>query len=1530
MWLFAALALLACGAQAFQRDLYFQRLDSRNGLAQNSIRVLFQDARGYIWLGTQGGLHRYDGYTLRHYRHDPQRSDSLPDNMATSLADAAGGDVWVGSKDGLNLLDPIHDRMLPLPVALRGVRLSVDALKVMPGGHLLIATADGVDRLNALPGGGDRLQQLWTIPVNGPVRGVYYSGQGARVWGFAHCPGGGAYAASMAGVLALGTDAAHTRVLTAPATPINAIFCDAANHLLIGGRDGLQQVDRSTGALTPWWNTSVPGASRGVTAIAQDHAGIYWLSLPGAGLIRLDRGTGSSHLEQPVAGLPGTLPDTGVNQLLIDRSGLLWVGTYTDGVAWTNPAGTPFLSVRDLSPPAHDAGANYISAIAEAGDGALWLGTGSGDLRRYDIGTDTFQDFDDALQAALSPPDASSRSQHGKDARTSGTGATPRGFFTYSIAPMQNGLLLASTRGLLRFDPATGGANRVTFGDAQLDALISGGVRALLHTRNGDLWLAPLRHGLLQIRAGKLLHHYQYTLSDEGLADDDVLDLVQDRAGRVWAGTADGVSLIDPDSGSVRSFREVRGRADSLAGRAVASLHVGADGTLWIGTDSGLNRLLWVDDHGAHFARYDEREGLPDDTVYCILDGALGKLWFSTNLGIARLDPHTGAVRTFGAGDGLQGDEYNMGACLRTRAGKLVFGGNHGFDILNTAALHNDSFKPTTVITGLRVGGVKLAAPANGAVLELRASAHDLHIKFATLDFAASQRNRFRYRLLGFDDKWVDAGTRHEANWTNLASGAYRFEVQGSNHDGTFGAVTALPLRVMAPWWWRTGMQVLYAAVIALIVLAFVLSWRGKRLEELRHQRQLRLREDRLRLALWGSGDEFWDWDLPAGLMFRLGADGLPGGHREESIPIEDWRNVAVHPEDLERVEHAFAEHVAGDSDHFEAEHRLLNARGDWVWVISRGKIVERDAAGKPVRLCGTARDISALRAAERDRRIAAEVIRSMTEAVTVTDLHFRFVSVNTAFTRMTGYAEDEVLGRDASLLNCRQHTPEVYTQVRQSLAETGHWRGELWQRRRDGEEFLCWVELNEVRDTSGEPTHMVGVLSDITDRKRVEQELRYLANYDTLTGLPNRTLLGERLSHAIINARRGENKIGVLFLDLDRFKHVNDSMGHAAGDRMLKAAGARLRQYVRERDTVARLGGDEFTVILEDIVDVRDAEEMAQRLIEAFQMPLGLGGESDVVISPSIGIALYPDHGQVPTDLLKFADTAMYQAKDRGRNTYAVYHARMNAVARDRARMIAALRRAQERHEFALVYQPKMALGPDRITGVEALLRWRSAELGDIPPTVFIPLAEEIGLINEIGGFVLATACADLKGFREAGLRDLSMAVNLSAAQLARQELTLRMCEILAEYDIAPDQLELELTESMVMANAEQSVRILGELKSIGVRLAIDDFGTGYSSLAYLKRLPIDTLKIDQEFVGDITTDPDDAAITSTIITMAHSLELKVIAEGVETAEQLAFLRGQGCDEIQGHWLSMPLPADACRRFIALHGEQARRAADA
>ncbi len=710
---------------------------------------------------------------------------------------------------------------------------------------------------------------------------------------------------------------------------------------------------------------------------------------------------------------------------------------------------------------------------------------------------------------------------------------------------------------------------------------------------------------------------------------------------------------------------------------------------------------------------------------------------------------------------------------------------------------------------------------------------------------------------------------------------------------------------------------------LGLLGAALVLAWTVWRLvrrrlgEESAWLGQIQEREARLNLALWGSGDEFWDWNIRDNSLYRLGANQLFGQGSLETMSTDDWRNNSIHPDDLPRVQQLLQEHIVGNSEQYDSEHRIRGTDGGWVWVRSRGKVVERDAAGSPLRMAGTARDVTAIRRAERERRIALEVLRSMSEAVGVIDLDFRFISVNPSFSRITGYSEDEVAGQSSSMLDSSQHSADFYRRVREILERTGHWAGEMWQRRKDNQEFLGWIEMSEVRDSLGSRSHFVAVVNDITDKKRAEQELRYLANYDTLTGLPNRALLSERLGRAIVRARRQETRVAVLFLDLDRFKDINDSLGHAAGDRLLKAAATRLQTTVSSSDTVARLGGDEFTVVLEDVESLAAVERMAQEILQAFSTPLEVDERHDVNITPSLGISLYPDHAQLPADLLKFADTAMYQAKAEGRNTYQIYNEMMDAEARRRAAIIAALRKALDRGEFRLVYQPRMSLADDSITGVEALLRWKSSELGEISPVVFIPLAEESGLIIAIGEWVIREACAQLMAWRQHGFTSICVGVNVSVLQLLRGHLTTFLQGVLDSSGMPADRIELEVTESMVMQNAEQATAILNELRTIGVSLAIDDFGTGYSSLVYLKRLPIDTLKIDKEFVDDLTRDPDDEAITATIITMGHSLGLNVIAEGVENESQLNFLREHGCDEIQGHWLSKPLEGDRCLAFL-------------
>ena len=680
---------------------------------------------------------------------------------------------------------------------------------------------------------------------------------------------------------------------------------------------------------------------------------------------------------------------------------------------------------------------------------------------------------------------------------------------------------------------------------------------------------------------------------------------------------------------------------------------------------------------------------------------------------------------------------------------------------------------------------------------------------------------------------------------------------------------------------------------------------------------QIREREERLKLALWASGEQFWDYDPVRGTLHWMRGDESVGPDMDIDLSMASAEDLQIHPEDLPDVKDRMRRHLRGEEGLFLSEHRVRRPDGGWTWIRTRGRVVERNEEGRALRVAGTARDISISRRAERERRIASEVLRSMSEAVTVFDREFGFVSVNPAFARMTGYQQSEVVGRPTDLLDSGRHDPRFYANWRSELKRHGRWSGEMWQRRKDGEEFLCWLQSSAVLDASGEPVHYVAVLTDITDQKRAEQELRYLANYDTLTGLPNRALLSERLSRAIVRARRQQSRIAVLFLDLDRFKDINDSLGHAAGDRILRAAAVRLQEVVGRTHTVARLGGDEFTVVLEGVDAPGDAEQVARDLIAAFEAPLEVDTDLDVTISPSIGISLYPDNAQAPSDLLKHADTAMYQAKAAGRRTCMRYAESMDVQIRRRATMAGALRKVLDRDELTLMFQPRMSLPQGRITAVEALLRWDSPELGSIPPAQFIPLAEESGMILEIGEWALRQACSTLQRWRAEGLVDLAMAVNVSSLQLLRGDLPAVVSRVLAETGVPASALELELTESVIMAGAEHTMATLQAFRRTGVSLAIDDFGTGYSSLAYLKRLPITTIKIDKEFIDDLTRDPDDEAITSTVITMAHSLGLVVVAEGVENPAQVQFLCEHGCDEIQGYWLAPPLEPADCLAFV-------------
>lgn len=561
--------------------------------------------------------------------------------------------------------------------------------------------------------------------------------------------------------------------------------------------------------------------------------------------------------------------------------------------------------------------------------------------------------------------------------------------------------------------------------------------------------------------------------------------------------------------------------------------------------------------------------------------------------------------------------------------------------------------------------------------------------------------------------------------------------------------------------------------------------------------------------------------------------------------------------------------------------------------------------------------DLSTARERENKLRLYGELFEHSNEAILITDRDNRIVAVNPAFTRITGYGAEEVLGRNPRFLSSGRRDRAFYRRMWQALQRTGHWEGEIVNRRKDGREYHEWLSISVIRDEQGEIQNYVAIFTDISGLKDAYAQVEFLAYHDPLTLLPNRVLLRDRLQQAIGEASREGRQVALFYLDLDNFKHVNDSLGHGVGDRFLQEIARRLRGCLRESDTVSRQGGDEFAIILPHVRQADRIVTTIEKIRTALSAPIDLQGQQ-VRASFSIGVALYPDDGKDIDTLIKHADVAMYHAKEAGRDTYRFFTPAMNDRVRPRLRLENQLRQALEQGEFELWYQPRVRLADGRIGAAEALLRWRHPEDGWIAPADFIPVAEESGLIVPIDQWVLEEVCRQNLEWQRRGLKQIPVAVNLSAMDFRRPDFRDRVVRVLADTGIDPRWLELELTESVLLRQSDEIMATFQRLRTLGVHFAIDDFGTGFSSLAYLKQLPVSMLKVDRSFVRDVPGDPNDEAIVKAVVELGQVFGLQVVAEGVETETQLHFLRRLGCDSVQGFYFGRPQPPAEFEKLLS------------
>ncbi len=680
--------------------------------------------------------------------------------------------------------------------------------------------------------------------------------------------------------------------------------------------------------------------------------------------------------------------------------------------------------------------------------------------------------------------------------------------------------------------------------------------------------------------------------------------------------------------------------------------------------------------------------------------------------------------------------------------------------------------------------------------------------------------------------------------------------------------------------------------------------------------------QDRLELALDASQLALWDWDLVSDEILHTRTKSIFGLENEQVRGVLTDLRPLLHPDDLPVLRNAMIEHLKQRTDGYAVEYRIKHHDGQWVWVEDRGRAVERNSEGRVLRMLGTRRDISLRKQRDEDLRLASSVFDAGTEGIIILDPEYNILAVNKAFTALTGYRRKEVLGRNVMLQTLSAEVVRQYQLIRLGIEQYGSWQGEMLDVRKNGEIYPQWLQIHVVRNVQGRITHIVGFFTDLTARRKAEERLNYLTQYDELTGLSNRALFHKRLHQAVEQARQTDGCMALLHIDLDRFKVLNDSLGVEIADQVLRQVSRRLSQLLPEANTLARLGGNEFAIILDSVTSTSSLARLCASILTRIRLPVDVAGD-ELVISASIGISLLPENAREPAGLISQATMAMKHAKHLGGNNFQFYNDQLQAGTLERLQLEQQLRKGIEEGQLQAYYQPKLTLADGNIRSAEALVRWNHPQLGLVPPSEFIPLAEETGLIAAISELMLKQACQQALLWLEQGM-PIRVSVNLSVGHVRQGNLVVLVRQVLQKTGLPPHLLELELTESQLLENADSVIATFRQLREIGVYLAIDDFGTGYSSLSYLKRFPANSVKIDQSFIREVAENDEDAAITRAIITMAHGLNLLVIAEGVETQAQMDFLKANQCDEVQGYLISRPVPAEQFTAFLIAHNNQA------
>jgi diguanylate cyclase (GGDEF)-like protein/PAS domain S-box-containing protein len=1462
-------------------SIKFFHFSTKQGLPQNTVFAINQDKEGFVWIGTQSGLMRFDGYRTHIYKHNPLEKNSISSNFISAITTDDNGRVWSAA------FPPIINRLNNEDGSFSKVEIpsstnSSSIKKILSFDNKMWLTSEKnfyyIDQNTlkiTLFEVESKQDETAVTLLNQENSSLFLVKQSGIIKVNARLETTDEINFDLEAGEKISAAEIHASTLYIATNIGNTFEYDLNSNIL----KKLLNLNQSTAG-----NSNFNNISNSITQI-KFHKNSLWLATNYRGLVEYSISSKQSKFYTHNSNKVDGISSNNLMTLMFDKSDLLWVGTSNSGFDRTTGKPSKFTHYWDRDADASQRINNDINSLIKTKDNQYWLTNDAGELKQLDIETNQFTSY--VLPNAMS--------------------STASSFPQAKLIEMQNGNILYGSRfGLWEFD-------RTNKAFTKLSTLDPNGIHPeTILTMHRDekqrLWLGSIGQGIgLLNETTKQVNWYPPIKDKKSEFSGLIINIENAPENRLWLGTSNGLFQFDIENLQYQKIDYIQ-KNDLLKNKFIRTLYKSTENKLWVGTFSGVLLLEPEDDKWKVSIPFKNIESVSNN-IYSFIEEKQN-IWISTNYGITRINLNNLNFKHFTSRDGLQGEEYNGNVALKEKY-EIWFGGVNGLTKFNPSIILDNKYYPPVWITGYQIDDNFhiVHNPALFSILEIPAKSRLLRLEFSSLDYRNSSQNKYRIRNSDSSDDWLEMGNRNELLYSQLQGGTFNICIQGSNHDGVWNpSCRALTVIINSSFLLSNTAFLFYLLGIMLVII-WIFSYRKKRfLASQQLLNELKISQQKLNWSLQGSGDALWVWDIKSKIATRDGINRLLGYKPGEIFEPHTNLDSLIHPDDLAATKKAVYDHLETLSlEHFEIEYRMKAANGDWRWVLDRGQIVTFTEQGEPEKIAGTFRDITNRKKVHDEQKLSALIIRNMAEMVIVTDENLRIISANPSWCHKMGYQLHEVIGKDPAMLNSPNQEQEFYESVREHLFRFGNWQGEMLQTKKNSQDLLVYLELTIVKNSDQSIRNFVSVATDITEKKKAEDELRYLANYDMLTNLPNRTLFLDRLEHAILQAQRNQTSIALLFIDLDNFKNINDSLGHNYGDLLLKEAAQIISQCVRKDDTVSRLGGDEFTVILENITDSISVLQIAEKIIDAFKRTIQIA-ERLVTTTPSIGISLYPEDASNASSLVKFADTAMYFAKSQGKNNFQYYSESMNKNALRRLDLESHLRGALENDEFHLLYQPKVCANSGRITGMEALIRWNSPVVGNVTPDEFIPLAEDTGLIVAIGNWVLKEACQQAKKWLDKGFDQLEISVNLSFRQFKNLDLSEIVSRVLTKTDLPGKYLTLEITESLLMDNIAMATEQLEQLKQLGLKIAIDDFGTGYSSLNYLKQFPLDYLKIDRTFVKDILTNHNDASLTTAIIGLSHNLDLTVIAEGVEEMEQLKFLKQAGCEEIQGFLVSPPI----------------------